>query len=139
MLNQLLKFTLVSSLLLWLKPRWRSLLALVVFVVLVHVLHAEYLGYVELSDNQAFLLWSYALKWLMLILGVSLYCLYTFSHLPVGRRDKKPEGRKKKQPIDVPTVSKSALPADDGFDFLRQKEQLQSRAEKLLAGDVDTH
>ena len=67
MLNQLLKFTLVSSLLLWLKPRWRGLLGLSVFVLLVHILHAEYLGYVELSGNSDFLVASYFVKWLGLV------------------------------------------------------------------------
>ena len=66
MLNQLLRFTLVSSILLWLRPRWKGLLTLGVVVILVHVLHGEYLGYVELSGDDSLLIWSYVVKWLAL-------------------------------------------------------------------------
>ena len=130
MLNQLLKFTLVSSLLLWLRPRWRGLLALVVFVLLVHILHGEYLSYVELSGNSAFLVWSYVLKWLALMLGVLAYFLLAV--VGVGRRENAPS-----QPSILPDAQ-SASPgghtAGDGFDFLREKKELQSKADKVLAG-----
>jgi len=123
-LNQLLKFTLVSSALLWLRPRWRGLLALSVFVILVHVLHGEYLGYVELSGNADFLVWSYAVKWLALLAGVTAY--FFLAVLGPPRRGNK------KEPPPVSTGQQSPLPSDDGFDFLRSKKELESRADKVI-------
>ena len=133
MLNQLLKFTLVSSALLWLRPRWKGLLALVVFVLMVHVLHGEYLSYVELSENDEFLVWSYVVKWTALILGVLVYFLVVLSG---GGSAAEPAAlfETRNKPRALPrggAATDSAV--DDGFDFLRDKKQLQSRAEKLLA------
>ena len=129
MLNQLLKFTLVSSVLLWLRPRWRGLLALIVFVLLVHVLHGEYLGYVELSENSDFLVWSYALKWLALTLGVFAYFLLAIVGL--GRKEETPPPPASSTDSRPPPTSERAR---DGFDFLREKKDLQGKADKVLAG-----
>lgn len=126
MLNQLLRFTLVSSALLWLRPRWRGLLALAGFVVLVHLLHGEYLRYVELSQNQSFLVWSYVIKWLALIIGVSVYVLFAFPSTNARARDKP-------DPAKTSPERKPVPPPDDGFDFLRRKKQLEGRAEKVLS------
>lgn len=126
MLNQLLKFTLVSSALLWLRPRWRGLLALIVFVLLVHVLHGEYLGYVELSGNRDFLVWSYVLKWLALVAGVLAYFLLAIMGLGRSGVRASPE-----EPALVAEPARSR-PQGDGFDFLRDKKELHSRAQMLL-------
>jgi hypothetical protein len=137
MLNQILKFTLVSSLLLWLKPRWRGLLALVVSVVMIHVVHGEYLGYVELSGNQAWLLWSYALKWLALLFCILVYLYYTFGGVgQLLNRDVADDNGQRSTPR-APEVSAGEQSAgDDGFDFLRDKKTLESRAEKILGNDA---
>ena len=130
MLNQLLKFTLVSSVLLWLKPRWRGLLALAIFVVLVHVFHSEYLGYVELSGNKTYLVASYFLKWLGLLAGLVVYYVFAVAGLRVAGTQNAIERARNKPGEDA--VSGVADDANDGFDFLREKKELQSKADKLL-------
>jgi len=127
MLNQLLKFTLVSSLLLWLKPRWRGLLVLCGTVVLVHVLHGEYLGYVELSGDRSLLVWSYVIKWAALVLAAITYLLFVLSGS--GRRSP----ASPRSVVDREASSQSAN-ADDGFDFLRNKKALRSRADLVITG-----
>lgn len=129
MLNQLLKFTLISSLLLWLKPRWRGLLALSALVITVHIFHGEYLDYAERSDNHAFLVWSYIIKWAALTAGVLLYMVYMIA----GQNNRV-------QSVDETRIKKkrrgNTLPmADDGFDFLRKKRHLQSHADKIVASN----
>ena len=129
MLNQLLKFTLISSLLLWLKPRWRGLLGLSALVIAVHTFHGEYLDYAERSGDQSFLVWSYAIKWITLTAAVLVYMAYMMT-----------SQHKRAQSVDERRIKKtrkaSTIPvADDGFDFLRKKQQLQSRADKILAGN----
>lgn len=125
MLNQLLKFTLVSSVLLWLKPRWKGLLALGVAVFLIHVFHGEYLSYVELSRDNSLLVWSYVLKWIALIAVAGLYFFLVLFGL---RKSAAPsvKARKGQSPQEQsPGVG-------DGFDFLRQKKSLQNRAEMII-------
>ena len=127
-LNQLLKFTLVSSLLLWLKPRWKGLLALSAGVILVHVFHGEYLGYVELSGNDEHLPLSYLVKWVLLFAILGIYIGY----LMLGGKAK--GGENKSKTIKVTRSEPPAVAADDGFDFLRNKKALQGEADKVIAG-----
>ena len=130
MLNQLLKVTLISSFLLWLRPRWRGMLALSLVVILVHVLHAEYLGYVELSGNDALLIWSFVVKWSALVVAVIVYLVMTLTR-PQGKTSAVDSRRKKNS-----SASEIASSPDenDGFEFLRNKKRLESRAEKMLLG-----
>lgn len=139
MLNQLLRFTLVSSALLWLRPRWRGLLALASAVLLVHLLHGEYLGYVELSGNSDFLVWSYLVKWVALILSVTAYVvLAVYGLKPGGKSVPVRQGgtaalkRESTDPSGTLPAA-AAEPADDGFDFLRNKKKLENRADKVIA------
>ncbi len=127
MLNQLLKFTLISSLLLWLKPRWRGLLALSVLVVAIHTFHSEYLDYSERSGDHSFLVWSYILKWAALAATVLLYMVYM-----IAGQNSRAQSVGKAHINKKGTVATSAV-ADDGFDFLREKKHLQSRADKIVA------
>ena len=129
MLNQLLKFTLISSLLLWLKPRWRGLLGLSALVIAVHTFHGEYLDYAERSGDQSFLVWSYVIKWIALAVGVLVYMAYMIAGQN-NRAQSVDETRikKKKKVNTIPLV-------DDGFDFLRKKKHLQNRADKIVAGN----
>jgi hypothetical protein len=132
MLNQLLKFTLLSSLLLWLKPRWRSLLAFCALVILVHIVHNEYLGYVELSGEQAWLVWSYVVKWIVLLSGTLAYIFYGVSGpKSLAQVQEKPGVLRQDNPSDSSVT-------DDGFEFLRNKKHLQNRAEKLVASEKRT-
>ena len=126
MFNQLLKFTLITTVWFWLKPRWRGLLILSVFVVLVNMLHGEYVSYVEISGDQTFLVWSYIVKWTLL--GLSFLVYFLFGAV----------GVKVKPPVESKTEAKSSDSANsihnknDGFDFLRNKKHLESRADKII-------
>ena len=131
MFNQLLKITVFTTIWFWLKPRWRGFLALAVFVLLVNVLHREYLGYVEISDNQGFLVWSYILKWGTLLTGLVTYLICS----SVGI---KTVPKKRSQKAQIESTSESSIQGvDDGFNFLRDKIHLQSQADKLI--DRDKH
>jgi hypothetical protein len=135
MLNQLLKFTLVSSALLWLRPRWRGLLALIVFVIMVHVLHGEYLGYVELSGERDFLVASFVIKWVALICGMLAYFLLAIRGLgkpAVQQQAAKGAAGKARAAETLREAAGANDRADDGFDFLRKKKNLDSKADKII-------
>jgi len=126
MLNQILKFTVLTSIWLWLKPRWRALLAFVVSLVIINMLHGEYVKYVEISGNQDFLVWSYILKWSAMLICILAYLLVSAWSIS------------SKKPLPAKAVHEPSRPAarvegqDDGFDFIRRKKKLNSQTEKLL-------
>ncbi len=126
MFNQLLKITLFTSLWLWLKPRWRGLLAIIVFVLLVNILHREYLDYVSISEDKAMLIWSFVVKWGLIIIGVLLY------FLSAALGGKPAQAKTGKTKAGVEPSRKNGADGDDGFNFLREKKTLENRADKLL-------
>jgi hypothetical protein len=126
MFNQILKITLFTTIWFWLKPRWRSLLAFTVYVLFVHYLHREYLDYVEISGDQGFLVWSYVLKWVLLVSGLATYLI--FGGIGVKAPPTKRPPRDQNETATDPSTSNE----DDGFDFLREKKHLQSQADKLI-------
>jgi hypothetical protein len=136
-LNQLLKFTLVSSLLLWLRPRWKGLLALAVAVVMVHVLHGEYLEYVQLSGNDTQLVLSYVIKWVVLLAVAAVYVGFLVWGAKPGKSARAaarpPRGGSGRTSQDVPQQAGGGARPDDGFDFLRRKKHLENQAEKIIS------
>ena len=118
----------------WFKNRWRSTLALAVFLALTASIHDEYIEYVELTNEASFLLASYFIKWVGIVVGVSLYVL-----LSVFRgASMKPKGllnQNRKAPDTTVDSSLFMDDEDDGFNFLREKGRLESRAEKLINGE----
>ena len=130
MLNQILRITVITSVWLWLKPRWRALLAFIASIVIISIAHREYVNYVEISGNQSFLVWSYILKWSALLICILVYWLV--SAWGIGM----------KKPVTPKSSAEPARPAsgtegqDDGFDFLRRKKKLLSQADKLLETTV---
>jgi len=126
MLNQILKFTVITSVWLWLKPRWRALLAFVVSIILITIAHREYLNYVGISGNQGFLVWSYILKWSALLVCIIVYLLV--SAWGISSKTSAPAKSVTEPVRPVPRVEGQ----DDGFDFIRRKKRLNSQAEKLL-------
>jgi hypothetical protein len=126
MFNQLLKITLFTSVWLWLKPRWRGLLAIIVFVLLVNILHREYLDYVSISEDKAMLVWSFVVKWGLIIIGVLLY----FLSAALGGKPAQAKTGKTKAGVEASPQTRTD--DDDGFNFLREKKTLENRADKLL-------
>lgn len=117
----------------WFKSRWRSTLALVIFLALTAVIHDEYIEYVELTNEAAFLFASYLIKWIGIVIGVSLYVLLSVLQ-GTSMQTKENLNQKRKSP-DATLASSSLDDEDDGFNFLREKGRLESRAEKLINGE----
>lgn len=107
----------------WLKPRWRLLATTVVGILLINYLHSEYLVYVEVSENTEYLVLSYVAKF-TLIIAILVGC-------NIGLRAKSSENRATHAFTDEGCDS-PARTSDDGFDFLREKKRLDSRASKII-------
>ena len=113
-------FYLVSR---WLMPRWRMLSVTIFGVLLINYLHAEYLDYVAVSENTEYLVSSYVGKF-TLIIGVIFGCILRLR-----------ANSSAKEETEVVADEQGIKPEhrnDDGFDFLREKKELDSRSSKIL-------
>ena len=113
-------FYLVSR---WLMPRWRMLSVTIFGVLLINYLHAEYLDYVAVSENTEYLASSYVGKF-TLIIGVIFGCSLRLR-----------ANSSAKEETEVVADEQGIKPEhrnDDGFDFLREKKELDSQSSKIL-------
>jgi|TARA_B110000908_G_scaffold97774_1_gene115443 hypothetical protein len=110
----------------WLRPRIKKVIFFLAAILSIWVAHDEYLDYVGLSGESRYLALSYVFKWIMTLLMLMSY--YYFS--------------KKYQEQSIKIIRRKGLPADnskktqetgnDGFDFLRNKDVLESKADRIL-------
>ena len=123
MLRSATRFVALYALLRWLKPRWVRLAFLVISLVLISYSHSEYIRYVEITADPTSLAFSYQLKYaLTVIMLVSfLISLKFMSSKNISKSDSKKL-----------TSRKESVNMDDGFDFLRDKKELDSRSDKIL-------
>jgi hypothetical protein len=111
----------------WLEPRWRSTLALVLGWLLVIVLHAEYVEYVQITESTELLWISYLIKWVVVLSAILAYLWFS-----VLGSSKTPPAQ---APSKTPQTDKGGTgdtPHGDGFDFLREKKTLQSRGDQVI-------
>jgi hypothetical protein len=109
----------------FLKPRFKGLLVLIAFWLVLRFLHGEYLSYVELSGNTEHLVVAALGKITLYVLAFLVYVLMVERKIL----------QRTQQDIEVRTLQERAAGEDDGFDFLRQKKKLQDSAEQLLEKD----
>lgn len=125
MLNHLLKAGIYLKLALWIKPRFKGLVISFGLILITWLAHSEYLGYVDRSENNEFLEASYLIKWAIIILICIGYGFFT------RKRPKESSPDKQTVAKNTDTV-KENINEDDGFDFLRGKARLDSKADKIL-------
>ena len=146
MLNQLLKFTLVSGFLLWLRRRWKWLAGCGGVIAAAMYLHGEFLDYVEAmppGSEEAtiagdYIAVAFAVKNVVIFASLLTYFL-------VEMRASK-RRRKDRPAVDIAGTSETGpsprrvavrdddSTADDGFDFLRHGRKLENRADKVIGG-----
>ncbi len=127
MITQFLKVGFLIASGRFLKPRWKGLLWIIAIWLVLRFIHAEFVSYVALSGDTRYVLHASLLKMLLYALTLGIY---------VWRVERPLWPKSTSLPI-APTAIYSptvvSLPkSDDGFDFLRDKEKLRTRAEQLL-------
>lgn len=124
MLNQLLRVGILFKAFLWLKPRYKVLSVTIGIIVVTWLMHSEYISYAQHSGNNGLLGVSFIIKWIITIFSVLGYLFYQAKRTSTEEVSKDfSEGDSKQQ--DVPSEN-------DGFDFLRSKDRLESRADKIM-------
>ena len=123
MLRSAALFIALYAVLRWLKPRWVRLAFLVISLVLISYSHSEYIRYVEITADPTSLAFSYQLKYALIVIVLVSFSI-SLKFMPsknISRSDSKKL-----------TSRKKSVHMDDGFDFLRDKKQLDSRSDKIL-------
>jgi hypothetical protein len=129
MLNGLLKTGLFLFLGMWIKPRFKGLISLSITVLLIWILHNEYIAYLTLQEDFSSARMSYLFKW------SSITALALVYYLAIERRIATKVGSAQRAENTRGHKSDSEnSEADDGFDFLRAKKTLKSKSDKILEG-----
>lgn len=138
MINGLLKLTLFAAALRWLKPRFRMLIISVVLLLIVNLAHSQYVEYVTITSKFDYLEVSYLLKFVLWIAILAAYYFFVEVRIIVGREQQSRRGTSADttQPTQPGSPESGAGSVADGFDYLRGKSKLESRADKVIAGKV---
>jgi hypothetical protein len=123
MLRSATRLVVLYAILRWLKPRWIRLAFLVISLVLISYSHSEYIRYVEITADPTSLAFSYQLKYALIVI-VLVSFLISLKFMP-SKNLSKSDSKKL-------TSRKKSVNMDDGFDFLRDKKELDSRSDKIL-------
>jgi len=128
MINQLLKIGILYQAWRWFKPRSNLLLTTFSIVIVSWVLQAEYADYLDKSDHDGHLGFSYLLKWVITFAAVLV--IYIIEKLRVIGSSKlfKPRPNPTTNLISEGGNTKHS----DPFERIREKEKLEGRADKLL-------
>ena len=141
MLNQILKFTLISSVALFLRKRWKRLSACALAIVAAFYIHGEYLDYVgalpagtpAAAQAGEYLLTVFLLKNAVIAAAVLVVIvLEVRASRGKGTAHARQENAASSSPEDAPPSSGAGQ--GDGFDFLRHRRTLASRSEQVIRG-----
>ena len=129
MLNGLLKSGLFLFLGMWIKPRFKGLMTLSAAVLLIWILHNEYIAYLTLQEDFSSAGISYLAKWTSIIALALVY------YLAIERRiASKLASTQRTENTQERSNGTDNGEADDGFNYLRTKRKLKSKSDKILEG-----
>lgn len=127
MFQRLLTWTIIAAL-------WRrygkllSILPLVlVSIFLISFLHDDYVKYVDVSKNNAYLHWSFLVKWLLIFIVLGAYWFYVRSIL-----NKSGEKQNSVSEKNSEELKSSGQRQNDPFKNIRSKETLRSKADVII-------
>ena len=143
MLAQLFKVTLVATVLVWVRRRWKCLGACVAAILAAVYLHAEFLDYVAAlpaGSNQAvtaggYIPLAFVLKNTVILGSLLAYLLFEMRTSRRRKTNQRGPAENSSSRAAVESTSGGASApdnADDGFDFLRHGRKLESRAQKVI-------
>jgi hypothetical protein len=132
MLQRLLTWTLLAAIWKRYGRALRMLPLLIGLVVLITMMHGDYVEYVSVSDNKRFLHWSFLIKWLLIVLVVFLYWRYVLNVIKGNSVSLKNDHSSQS------SLGKNNGPANknengvDPFENIRSKKTLKSKAEVII-------
>lgn len=127
--HHFLKWSLLISFWRRYRAALKQLPILVIAVLLIYNIHADYVAYVEVSDDHRFLAGSFVVKWALiafLVLGYWLYARHLLSH----KNKAQPKSMDRKKGDNALNSTDSDTP--DPFEKIRNKSTLLSRSEYLI-------
>lgn len=121
MISQAIKTFVVYKLWRWFTLHGASISTLLLSLLIVNYFHAEYIRYLEILNDTSRLAISFIIKYGLTFLAITFfYVRLKLAYENNGLGPSSGHSLTKKEP------------ASDGFDSLRQKKNLDGRAEKIL-------
>ena len=96
-----------------------EVVGLVLPIVIVWIATNEYKSYLVFHPENSYLGSVYILKWLVIIVSVAVFVIRLI---------------KKKSSKNTDNIKELTKPDQDRFDYLRNKDKLESKADKILKG-----
>ena len=133
MINHLLKIGVIYQFWRWLKPRLQLFSVALMLILITWIIHSEFTKYlgqlnsIEESKSDLLLGASYVLKWAT-TLGV-VFVVYICEKLRIKDISKRAKSKVRISKNYQPNL---AIKGPDPFEKIRQKKELESRADKLL-------
>ena len=137
MLQRILTWTLIAALWRRYGKILRILPIVIAILVVITMLHDDYVQYVKVSEDAKFLQWSFLVKWLLILLVVGVYWQFAKTMLNRDQQKeikKEPKNRStKRNENSADTSNLSGVDSEnDPFSNIRQKKALRSKAEVVL-------
>lgn len=129
MLNVLLKSGLLLFIGIWIRPRFKGLISLSAAVLLIWILHDEYIAYLTLQEDFSSARMSYLFKWSSITALALVYYLAIERRIATRLASVQKAENTRENKSDTENSE-----ADDGFDFLRTKRTLKSKSDRILKG-----
>lgn len=122
MINQLLKLGALIATGRFFRQRWRGVLAVIAVWIALWIVHGEYVRYVELSGDTRFVLHASILKLGVYALSILVY-VWRVERPLWPKTVPAPAAPANALTRTAPTKPEPLVNGDDGFDFLRHKDQ----------------
>ena len=146
MINQLLKFAVVSGAVLYLRRRWKRWAACAAVILAAVHIHGEYLDYLAALPPESaeavgagrYVLFAFILKNAVI---VAAFLIAFVPELRTSLRKRRgvaaptdawAEAADSDSTSEAESVRPSTVDHDDGFDFLRRRRKLADRKEQLI-------
>lgn len=116
---------------------WAPPLFLVLIVWLVHGEYLDYLANLSAQQRDAasvYLAESYIAKWLLSLFALAWVIVASKKRAKIRAQSSSSQQNKSRFGKTVVSTKSKSQTKDDGFDFLRDKPTLESRADKVLQG-----
>ncbi len=120
MIYNWLKLVAVGSLVFFIRRRWKGMLSVVILLSATWLAHSEYLSYKMAVEETSNIGIAFVMKWLVSVSIVGAYA----AHLYLTTTAESLENQ--------PTIS--IQNQNDGFDGIRQKAVLRSKAQQIIDG-----
>ncbi len=142
MIKNLVRFTVIAYVWRRYKTIIISTVTLFAYFWLVNLIHSDFIELSQLKNDSTYLGTSYAIKWLALLTGVSIYLS---ANSWIGKQSKSNQNtdtllnmKHSSQPNRNPEENNRILDNQDPFSEIRKKKKLRSNADFIIENNKES-